>query len=263
LQCAAAQPWPIPDVGPGSSPCPLTGPEPHPRLLGSAQSPAVMQPCQDVPCSGEVWPSGCSNLSSLCGTFSKPEFSNEPSPGCVPRVKPQHRPRTARKRSGLKELVHVCPDLLGSLADETRGETEQIAGGKPSDGRGGMPVLVGEHVPKGIWPAGNFMPVDGPGMRARYDDLIDGWAHTTGGKRCCVVSFPRISRCALRSAAESRSVRGPHKSGNAREGPRPDSHAIRELPLGLALALAPWSRGEGPEGGEETAIKLNRREPAS
>lgn len=46
----------------------LTGSEPHPGLLGSAQSSSVMQACQDVPCSGEVWPSGCSNLSSLCGT---------------------------------------------------------------------------------------------------------------------------------------------------------------------------------------------------
>lgn len=36
----------------------LTGSEPHPGLLGSAQSTAVMQACQEVPCSGEVWPSG-------------------------------------------------------------------------------------------------------------------------------------------------------------------------------------------------------------
>lgn len=131
----------------------LTGSEPHPGLLGSAQSLAVMQACQDIPCSGEVWPSGCSNLSSLCGTFSKPEFSNEPSPGCVPQVKPQHRTQAQRAEKG---LAHVCPDLLGSLADETRGETEQVADGKPSDGQGGMLVLVGAHVPKGIWPAGEL-----------------------------------------------------------------------------------------------------------
>lgn len=36
----------------------LTGPGPHPGLLGSAQLSAVMQACQDVPCSGEVWPLG-------------------------------------------------------------------------------------------------------------------------------------------------------------------------------------------------------------
>lgn len=35
----------------------LTGSEPHPGLLGSAQSASVMQACQDIPCSDEVWPS--------------------------------------------------------------------------------------------------------------------------------------------------------------------------------------------------------------
>lgn len=34
----------------------LTGSEPHPGLLGSAQLSTVMQACQDIPCSDEVWP---------------------------------------------------------------------------------------------------------------------------------------------------------------------------------------------------------------
>lgn len=86
----------------------LTGSEPHPGLLGSAQSSTVMHACQEVPCSGEVWPSGGSNLSSLCGTFSKPEFSNKPSPGCVCRVKPQHRTQLRRAEKGWCMSVLIC-----------------------------------------------------------------------------------------------------------------------------------------------------------
>lgn len=42
-----------------------------------------------------------------------------------------------------------CPDLLGSLADETRGETEQVADGEPSDGAGcSSSKVVGNHAPK-------------------------------------------------------------------------------------------------------------------
>lgn len=93
---------------------------------------------------------------SLCGTFSKPEFSNKPSPGCVCRVKPQHGTQHKRR---LRGLVHVCPDLLGSLADETRGETEQVADGEPSDGAGCSSCR--QPCPqRGVWPAGNFMPID-------------------------------------------------------------------------------------------------------
>lgn len=73
---------------------------------------------------------------ACAGRSRNQSFSNQPSPGCVPRVKPQHRTRAqwAERAGG---LVHVCPDLLGSLADETRGETEQVADGKASDGGGG------------------------------------------------------------------------------------------------------------------------------
>lgn len=121
----------------------LSGAERDPGLLGSAQSSTVMQACQEVPCSRRglallVVPA----LSSQCGTFSKPEFSNKPSPGCVPRVKPQYRTATGGRRG----LVQVCPDLLGSLADETRGETEQVADGNLQTGRDAHPV--GSHVPK-------------------------------------------------------------------------------------------------------------------
>lgn len=111
---------------------------------------------------GEVWPWGGSNLSSLsslCGTFSKPEFSNKPSPGCVPRMKPQHQtPHYAAQAAGAW-LVHVCPDLLGSLADETRGETEQVADGNLQTGRDAS-FLSATMSQGGVWPAGNFMPID-------------------------------------------------------------------------------------------------------
>lgn len=102
--------------------------------------------------------------------------------------------------------MHVCPDLLGSLADETRGETEQVADGEPSDGAGCSSCR--QPCPQGgVWPAGNFMPIDRPGlgMCARYDGLIDGWAHEGVGKRRGVIS-KNISFRLLRSAAESRSV---------------------------------------------------------
>lgn len=86
----------------------LTGSEPHPGLLGST----VMQACQDVPCSGEVWPSGVRdvlNTRVFQQAQSRLRASNEATPPYS----------VLRSASGLRGLVHVCPDLLGSLADET------------------------------------------------------------------------------------------------------------------------------------------------
>lgn len=48
---APHQPSPIPDVGPRKHSVRLTGSEPHPGLLGSAQSSTVMHACQELPCS--------------------------------------------------------------------------------------------------------------------------------------------------------------------------------------------------------------------
>lgn len=67
--------------------------------------------------------------------------------------------------------------------------------------------LVGNRVPKGgVWPAGNSMPIDRPWRGARYDDLIDGWAHERVGKsrRLChfqeylVPSTPQCCRVSVR-----------------------------------------------------------------
>lgn len=56
----------------------LTGSEPHPGLLGSAQSSSVMQACQDIPCSDEVWPPSVPTCPACAGRSRNQSFPTNP-----------------------------------------------------------------------------------------------------------------------------------------------------------------------------------------
>lgn len=103
------------------------------------------------------------------------------------------------------------------------------------------------------------MPIDKPWTGARYDILIDVWAHEKSARGA--VSFPRISRSMYSAVLPSLGPCEVHTSLVTHGGTTlPDSHATEccqppwycsRHKWWWALALAPWAPGAAREEEEE------------